>query len=309
MLDTKKKNELLEQFNKAACENFLENCKELDILHFMKTENDELIRASVMKIKDNVFAAIPSGVAIPKAIVYTKLLGEGEGTIISITVMNSVNSDKKFKFKFIVSQHHIEERIKEFFVGVYSTLLEDALVEENIEYVNEIIAAAVEKAELPFAVKVTTPLNNNGRKVSFMSDDEIVFVVDEDRVFDINDIMVLQEPGGLITEEMIQDAFEHEVNSIAGAQTPEQLLEKTGGSLICYLCNLSKLVKPITYMKKITNKNVVNDRGNKDAILYYLKDGVFALIAKREGEFELLLSPVDTKTLRKVNVDVLSEIA
>ena len=305
MLDVKKRDELLEQFRETADANFKENCSDMDMVRFMKSCNDNLVRECVRKIRDNVYSALPMGIALPKDLIYQKLNGENEIEIINITVINTVNGEKKFKFKFIVSQHHIEERIKSFFVSVYSALLLDSLIEKNLEEVNWIVKSAVEKAELPFSVKVVSPLNNEGKKIAFMSDDEIHFVCDEDRIFELNDIMVLQEPGDLITEEMIQDAFEHEVQGIAGAQTPEQLLQLTGGSLICYVCNLSKLVKPITLMKKITNRNIIYDRGSKDAILYYLQGDVFALISKVDGNFDVLLSPVDVNTLRKVDVDVL----
>lgn len=307
MLSVQKRDELLEQFKSTADANFKENCSDMDILRYMKSCNDNLVRECVKKIRDNVYSALPMGIGLPKDLLYQKLSGENEIELINIAVTNTVNSDKKFKFRFVVSQHHIEERIKGFFISAYTTLLLDSLIEKNLKDVNAVIEQVVEKAELPFYVKVVSPLNNDGKKIAYMSDEEIYFVCDEDRIFELDDIMILQEPGEIITEEMIKDAFDYEVKGVSEAQTPEQLIQAAGGFLICYVCNLSKLTKPITYMKKITNRNIIYDRGNKDAILYYLKDDVFALIAKVDGNYEILLSPVNTKTLRKVDVDILSE--
>ena len=95
---------------------------------------------------------------------------------------------------------------------------------------------------------------------------------------------------------------------LSALKSLRHLVEQNGGSLVTYVCDISTLVKPMTYIKKITNKNVENHRGNKDAILYYAKENVFALIAKRDGNLELILSPFDTTTLRKVDVDVMGAI-
>lgn len=308
MVNVERKNELINVFQDCAKQNFETTCSDLEMVKFMQEKEVGLVKECVIKIKNNVLAAIPEGVAIPRISVYQTLTGQDEVDVLSITVTNCLNSEKVFKFKFTVTQNKVTERVRDFFIMVYTELLKDALMEQNLVKVNEVLAGAAKEANLPYTIKVVTPMNNEGKKIAMMTDTEIQFVADEDRVFSLEDILVLQEEGNLITEEMLKDAFKHEVECIEVAQTPEQLVEQYGGSLVTYVCDISTLVKPMTYIKKITNKNVENHRGNKDAILYYAKENVFALIAKRDGNLELILSPFDTTTLRKVDVDVMGAI-
>lgn len=308
MLNLEKRNEIICSFKDLAKENFDLNCHDLEMEKFMESNNGILVRESIEKIKNNVLAAIPEGYAIPKVSLYCSYQGENSINIISIIARNAVNDSSEFKFKFIVTSVSVKSRIRDFFIDVYAELLENALVKENLYHVNNILELAATKAELPYKVTITSPMGNEGKKIAMLSDDEVVFVADPERVFELDDIMVLQEENEIITEEMLVDALEHEVKELIEAQTPEQLVAKHGGALCCYVCNFRTTVKPMTYIKKITNKNVSNNTGNKDAILYFLKDGVFSLLARRDGVMEVILKPFNTETFRKVEYDVLSNL-
>lgn len=78
---------------------------------------------------------------------------------------------------------------------------------------------------------------------------------------------------------------------------------------MAYICDISKRLKPLTLIKKICSKNIEKLRGSKDAVAYYFEDDVFALVERRDGNFTVVLSPFDVKTLRRVDVDVLKGIA
>lgn len=308
MVNVERKNELINAFQDCAKQNFETTCSNLEMEEFMREKEVALVKECVTKIKNNVLAAIPEGVAIPRISIYQTLSGQDEVEVLAITVTNCLNSEKQFKFKFTVVQNKVTTRVRDFFIMVYTELLKDALIEQNLEKVNELLEVAVKEANLNYSVKIVTPMNNEGKKIAMMTDNEIQFVADEDRVFELDDILVLQEEGDLITKEMLEDAFKHEVECLEVAHTPEQLVAVYGGSLVTYICDISTLVRPITMIKKITNKNVMNYKGNKDAILYYLSDNVFALFAKRDGNLEQILSPFDTNTLRKVDKDILGNI-
>lgn len=308
MVNAERKNELIKAFQDCAKQNFETTCSNLEMEKFMKEKEVSLVKECVLKIKNNVLAAIPEGVAIPRISIYQTLTGQDEVDVITITVTNCLNGVKKFKFKFTVAQNKVTVRVRDFFIMVYTELLKDALMEQNLVRVNEVMESAVKDANLPYSIKVVTPMNNEGKKIAMMTDNEIQFVADEDRVFALEDILVLQEANEIITEEMIEDAYKYEVASIEVAHTPEQLVTQHGGSLVTYVCDISTLVKPITLIKKITNKNIRNYNGNKDAILYYFEDSVFALFAKRDGNIEQILSPFDVETYRKVGKDILGSI-
>lgn len=308
MLNAAKKDELIALFTEGVSANMANNCEGLQLEEFMANNKVDLVRDCIEKIHYNVIAAIPEGVTVPRVSLYQSLQGENEISIIVITITNCISGTKKFRFSFSATRRNTVGKVADFIREVYEELILDSLMEENLTRVNEVLAQAVKDAGVGYEIKVVTPMGNKDKKIALMTDNEIHFVADVDRTFELDDILVLHEVEEFVTEEMIQDAFKKEVEDIAEAQTTEQLVDKKGGMLVRYVCDISKLVKPMTLIKKITNKNVENIRGNKDAIVYYHKDGIFALLAKREGNLEVILSPFSTEDLRKVDFDVLKAV-
>lgn len=310
MFNVKMKEEVLAQFKENIKLNREANCSDIDLGKYMTEGNVSLVRDCVTKVKDNVVASVPATINIPRVSLYVRATGNDQEKIslVMVSVTNVLSSAKKFKFSLSLANRNATEIAFDFFETVYEQLITDTMIAENLEKVNEVLAKATEEAGLGYTIKVVTPMGNDGKKISFMSDEEIDFVADADRALSLDDVLVLQEPHGLVTEEMIEGAFKVEVEGLAEAQTPEQLVAKHGGLLVQYVCDVSKLVKPITLIKKVCNRNIANTRGNKDCIMYYSKDKVYALVAKRDGQLEVILSPFDTETLRKVDVDVLAGV-
>lgn len=307
MVNLQIKDAILNEFKENVAANRAANCGDVDITKFMLQGNADLVKDCLVKVKDNVLAAVPAGVEVPRISLYHRSQMGAEGiSLVLVTVTNVISSNKKFKFALSLSNRNATEVAFDFFTDVYEKLMIDVMIEDNLEKVNDILDRAAKEAGLDYAIKVVTPMGNEGKKIAFMSDQEIQFVADEERALNLDDILVLRDPEGLITEEMISDAFKVETESIAEAQTPEQLVAKQGGLLVQYVCDISKLTKPMTLIKKISNKNVKNTRGEKDCIMYYNQDKVFALVAKRDGNLEVILSPFETDTMRKVDVDVLA---
>lgn len=309
MYNLKDKEEILKMFHETVEENMSENCSDLALEQFMADSNVSLVRDCIDKIHANVLASVPLGIAVPKVAVYKYLTGSEDGiTLAMITITNSISSDKKFSYSFSATVGDTVNKIRGFMEDVYSVLIVDFLINENLELVNSVVSQAVKGAGVSYEVSVVSPVGNEGKKISMIGDKEVVFVADLDRVFDLDDILVLHDVGGLVTEEMVDNAFEQEVNAIATAQTVEQLVSIQGGLLVRYVCDISKLVKPATMIKKVTNRNVTTASKRKDGLFYYKDGDIFALVSKFEGNFEVVLSPFNLKTLRKEDVDVLGAI-
>lgn len=309
MVNLETKQMLLKQFDEIVEANMKENCSDLDMAGMMASDNVNLTKECVIKIKNNVLAALPVGVSVPRISIYQSCSGTDDGiTLNVITVTNCISSDIKFKYQFAVTRTNPVEVVKDFLKSIYKELIEDSLIRENLEVVNDVLEQAVEKAGISYKVKIVSPMGNYGKKIAFMSDDEIHFVADSERVFELDDILVLRDADDIITDEMIMSAFNNEVEAIAEAQTPEQLVDKRGGMLVKYVCDIRKSDRPMTMIKKVTNKNAMSKRGNKDAIMYFKDGDVFSLVARRDGNMEVLLSPFDIKTFRKVDFDVLEKI-
>lgn len=308
MFSVVKRDEVLKEFKTEAINMVKEKCADLDLAGFMKNSDVDCIKAAVNKIDSCIIATIPYGIPVPKVSVHITATGEEEVTVVTITVTNKISSSKKFKYTNRFISNDIVENIREFFLDMYADLITDEMIEENLKIVNDVLEEVVNKAGVSYEISVVSPVGQQGKVLSSILDDKVVFVADTERAFELEDIMVLQEPDEDITEEMIASAIEDEVNIVSGCQTPEQLVAKHGGMLVSYVCNINKQIRPMTLIKKVCSKDVMRVKGQNDTFAYYNNGEVFALLYRRDGEFEIALSPFDMKTLRKADFDVLGAI-
>lgn len=313
MYNLKMKEEIISAFANNARSNAKETLADLDIVGFMQKGNIDLVRECVNKIKATVDMSIPGTIAIPKYSLYLSATGteEDEISLISITITQRINSEKEFKFKTIVTQEDTVNAVLSFLIAVYTELIVDELADENIAEVNALIAGITKEAGISYEVSIVSSLGNEGKVIAYLGDDMVQFVANEERIFDLDDILVLQEATELISEEDIAKAKQSLVDEFATLQTPEQLIQAYGGALIGYVCDINKRVKPLNLIKKVSNRNVMKVLGNKDCLTYYYNEekGIFSIIAKRGSDLEVVLSPFDVNTFRKVDFNVLAEIA
>lgn len=315
MLTVAKKEELLKNFNDLAVLNIKENVVE-DLSDFMKGNDATAVHAFCKKVQNNIVAAIPRELVVPKTALYVTSSGEDGGdaiNVVSICISNKYNAVDSFKFKEVVTSNDANSKVIEFLLGVYSELLVNEMAKMNVLEINAVLGRLVEEAGVNYSVSVVTALGNNGKKISQLTDDSVVFVADEDRVFDLEDILLFTEPDDSgetrLTTDAITNAFKSEASLFATALTPIELVEKKGGTVIKYICDISNQVKPLTLIKKICTKKVEFIRGDKDTLAFNLSDGVFTLLAKRDGHYEVVLSPFDISTFRFVEKDILKELS
>lgn len=312
MYSVEDKATIVTSFTEAAASNIDVNMTD-DIGGFMDKGAVDLVKDCIIKFQNNIITAVPEAVPVPAVSLYQSPLstsGDGAIDIISLSLSNRINSVKKFKYTVRVTKNNIIQQLKDFFIPAYTELIISSMVESNLERVNDILGQAVEEAGVPYKVAFTSELGNEGKKLATLLDDEVVFVADEDRALSLDSLMIMRVPDEdeMITEDMIQNAYSALVSEIQECQTVEQLVANPG-AFIRYVADISKHVKPSTIIKGICGKNVEKLTGNKDALAYYLRDNVFALVAKRSGNLEVVLSPFDLSTMRKVDVDVLKEIS
>lgn len=312
MYNLLRKEELLEAFASAAKSNAEKNLVGLKIEEFMKKGDADLVKECIEKIQSNVTSAIPEGIPIPRASLYVSQIStEGEGiSLINLSITNKVKSTKKFKFQHVVKVFNAKDTLFDIFLAVYTELIVGYMGDQNLEHINEVVKEVAAEAGLTYDISVVSPLGNKGKKIAYISDESVVFVADEERLFDLDDLLALQEPteDGIITEAHIAAAKKQLVNDLAVAQTPVQLVAIHGGLLIAHLLDVNKRVKPMTLLKKVTNRNVENLNGNKDVIAYYAKENIFSIVAKNENGFEVVLSPFDIETLRTVDMDIVATV-
>lgn len=304
--------EILEQFTSDAKSMFEESKANFNLDEAMRVSGDvDEVRNVVAKIQNVMIGNIPTGVSIPRVSKYVSASGEGGViSVVNIKITNKINSDKKFSFATSITQGNADEKVFDFMLAVYSELIEDELANRNIARVNDVLMQLTAEAGVDYSVRVVSPMGNDGKKLSAISDDGIVFVADPIKVFQLENILVLFESAtDLISEEVIQADFNKLVDELRTAQTTPQLVGIRGGLLVSYVCDISKRGKAFTLIKKVCNKNIEKQTSAKDYIAYFAKEDVFALVEQKKGVKSVLLSPFNVDTFLKVDsVSVLDEI-
>lgn len=314
MVNAKERDEIIANFVDLVEKNMELNVSNKEMQRLMDAKAAESCREYTKKVRANVLAALPVDHQVRKSSLYVNFYDskdESKFDSMKVTVTNSVTDPRPFSFTTRIPYVNVADTLGEFFKSVYVELLKDSMIVENLEVVNETLKEICKQAEVGYEVSVVSPFEYAGKKIAYMSDTEVQLVADMDRVFDLEDLLVLheinEEEG--ITEEAVKGAMKAEVDEMAKCQTPEQFIAENCKNLVQYVCDVSKLTRPITYIRKITNKNIKINRAKNDAIMFFEEDGVFSLVERRDGNLAVLLSPFDITTYRKVDYDVLSKLA
>lgn len=309
MFSEKDRVELLEGFRNMVKENVDSTCSDIDLVKFMKEDKTDVIRNSILKIQSNIIASLPTSFEVPKVSLHITMSGKDAVDVVTISMSNKFTAVKKFKFQHTITKHNADTKsVVNMMLKVYESMLVDAMIDQNLEVLNNLYKKLVKNAGLSYEIRMVSPFEYGKKKLAMISDDEVVFVIDEDRAFGMHDLLILCTPDDVVSEDAINEVIEIETKELAKCQTAEQLVAAHGGSVIMYLSDINKQVKPMTLIRKVSSYNVETLRGTKDVLAYYEKDGIFALVARKDGEFEVVLSPFNTSTLERVDFDVLKAI-
>lgn len=310
MVNITARDEILNLFRNSVQAHIDENLAGVDLKTQCASGDMDVIRSTVRAIESSVIAAIPAGVGVPKASLYINGTGDGESvTVLSISLTSGWKDAKKFKYSIkLPVDDGIMPTISDFMKESYEELLGDVLAAENIVKVNALLMKLVAEAGVNYTIQVVTPTGNDCGAVQMINDNEVVFVVDMNRIFEIDDIMALAEPGELVSEEMVAEAQKKLADEIGLCQTTPQLVGKHGGSFLKHLCKIGTQVKAITLIGKTVSKNVEKLTGKNDTRAYFRKDKVYAILDRVDGNLEVSLSPFNVDTLMNEDIDVLSAI-
>lgn len=310
MVNIAARDKILNLFRDSVQAHIDENLAGVNLKEQCANGDMDIIRATVRAIESSVIAAIPAGIGVPKASLYINGTGDGQKvTVLSLSLTSGWKDAKKFKYSIkLPVDDGIMPTISDFMKESYEDLLGDIIAAENLTRVNELLNKLTAEAGVNYTIQVVTPTGNNCGAVQVISDTEAVFVVDMNRIFEIDDIMALAEPNELITEEMIADAQKKLADEIGLCQTTPQLVGKHGGSFLKHLCKIGTQVKAITLIGKTVSKNAEKLTGKNDTRAYFRKDKVYAILDRVDGNLEVSLSPFNVDTLMNEDFDVLSAI-
>lgn len=285
---------------------------QMKIADDLKAGNLEYFKDDVKRINDIVSRIMPKSLNVPRASVRVSMIG----TVANITLCNKY-TDKSMEFKTKFSQVYREDQSNEELfeeilgrvVDVYKNLANECMIRENLEVINGVLAEIVEKAGVNYTVKLTSVVNGaTDRKIDYISDNEVIFVVDKNLIFNLENVAICKEPNHYFSEDDVEGAKEELAKKFATAHTTLEFVNNKGFSVISYLCGLKKGVKAFSYIKKVTGRKCQS--AHSDGLVYYQKDDVYAIISVSAEGNDVVLSPFNIKTLEYVDgVDVLSEVA
>lgn len=284
----------------------------------MKAEDGVAVRGFIKQIENNIINAIPEEITnMPKLNLRVNFSGDGEGsgiTMITLTSMSKYLASKNFKFKETVLLSGAFDRVLSILKDIYLKLVNDAILQANVEIVNSAMQQIVERSGVGYSVEFTTPLGNGYKEISYISNDKVVFVVDEERILSIDELLILSSPSELVSDEVIEDAINKEVEAISGCLTTPMLVGIRGGSLVKYICNIKNNIKPMTMIRRTYNRNAEKLTGKKDCVCYFVTGDErqeYAVVARTGGTFEVVLSSfyVDDFTKATPDEELLEKLA
>lgn len=255
---------------------------------------------------------VPCDLPVRKALIVHTFKGtddkvSGLNIIVRRRSVKSEEGKSKFKLeRTIAVTETIMDDALDFLKCVYAELIEDSLITLNVEEVNKKFAEVAEKAGVGYTVGLISPLGYEGKTIASITDDEILYVADAEKIFALGELILFNEESDLISKEDIEAAFNKEVEMFMQAQTTPQFV-KVKDPYIYFICNLNKLVKYTTVIRKTVSKKATNKITN-GSVASYLKDDVYSVVRRDGDEFEVVLHPFNLKTLEPVEVDVLKEI-
>lgn len=309
MYNVAKKDEFLKQFIINADAN-LELVKTYGSLAgSMRKDDADMVKYLIKEATRVVASSVPDGLDVPDVAVYTSQSGdENSINVVDLVLRNKHSSGYEFRFKKqLVVSDDVFEVLSDFIKCSWVELISDALIRANLEVVNDKLAEIGKEAGNNFVVKIVSPMGRDGRKVIKITDEEIVFVADESRILNMDDILIFNEPNEFLSEEVIKKGYTDTVALFAKAQTTPQFLG-VHEPLVGYICDISKMVKPSTLIKKVYSKNVAKLRSDKESLAYFNDGKVFSVLSVNSDGKEVVLKPFNIDTLEVEDYDVLKAI-
>lgn len=279
-----------------------------DLYAEMAKDNVVVVKSFISMVNTEISKVTPKELSVAPASVYTQFSGEDGISLIKLTLRNKYSDKRHFSMKREFARTtSVFDEVVDFFRCSYIELITDALVRSNLEVVNSVLGKICEGANNSFRVTVVPPMGNLGKSLLKITDDEVVYVASEDRALSLDDILVFSTPTEFVKEELIEKGINKEISLFAQAQTSPQFVGLKS-PLIGYICDIGKLIKPITLIKKAYSRNALKVTGNKETLAYYTEDGVYSVVRLGKDIKEVVLQPFNTESLERVDLDVLSKI-
>ena len=309
MITLTERNRVLDNFEKAVETKAEEVRGRLKLYSYYDAGVYDTVKAGILDIRKMIENQIPEGIELDAVAVHVSFVNNAINVILKNKYEDSATKFRT-KFSVIVRDNSTNDTMyDEVIIGIYNVyrdLVSDYMIRKNVALFNAVMEELTTLAGVDYKISVVSPYMNAGKVIATLTDDEVVFVCDPERIFEIDTMSAMQVPGERFSEEAINNYKKAEADRLATAQTTAEVVENKGFAIIQFVCNIQKFKKPLQFLKKIASRNIQNNKKEYDGLYYYLKDNVFALVEVKDGAAEVVLSPFSTETFKRVDgVDVL----
>lgn len=284
----------------------------------IKNGEPRYVKELIKRIQGAFVASVPEGIEyVPLLTTYITCTGnEGSDAIttVHLTVHNVAQAAFEYRWSSeFVADRTLEDAVKRFFLGVFYDLIDRAAQYSNVLAINEELKSITDDADSKYAVSLT--LSGTGDAIAYIDDNNIVFRVDRDKVFDPAMENVLFKSGlddlGLSEDELarytkaLDKVHDNNVAAFRSlATTPEFVAAKP--KIILSFVRV-EYFQPVTLIRRSLHRTAaVLKNSKKDERFRVEGDGYMGIGQRIDGQLGVSLHPFDTKTYKPVDVDILA---
>ena len=309
MISLAEKNEIMEAFNKEVDSKVDSARRSIYLFDYFKAGAYEEFKKSMKYVKSVLDGSLTADL---KGKLDIRLAYSFMDSYFTVTMKAVKNREavRKAKFTVVVRKDTSNMTMFDEIFGqlrsFYTVMVEGELAEVNVEKLNEVFADIVKRAGVSYSVGfVSSAMAGGCEFISEISDERIVFVCDESRIFDVGSITAMMEASEFVSEETISENKDVIAQQIAMAQSPIELLGDKDQEVIDWIIGKTTQ-NTVKIVRRLVSKNLSNTAKKMapGRLYYYVDDDVFAVVRENEGKLDSVIAPVDRHTLKRVEFDV-----
>lgn len=282
-----------------------EICKNIpgeDLAALFEANDAVGIGALLSRYNSAALASLPDGAILLPSREQFNFSKDEEGNLLPVTVkIVTKGADVKFSAVCNLTAAYPLQSIQNFFEDAYTALLEVSSQQANIDELNESLI------ELSAGAGYTPRFAIGTRVVQEISDNEVIFSINPDRIYDLDRLIVLQDPSEVLSEDVIDHHIEEETQALEAAGTTVGLVESPSPLVKYFMIphrrKTMALLREANTLKHARAKKILSPRS-----FGYETEDLYAVINHDDGAYSIVLSPINKETLERVDVDIISEL-
>lgn len=304
----------------------------------------QAIRRGVRSLHNGATLCVPQAVTLfPKTNLSISASSMGDSHSIagvSIVLSTSIKSEFPYKYSKYFPATDAETFFADvagFFLETHSDMINLALQQSNVDYINEELDRIVSDAELPYTVHLALGSGRRGHAIAEITDGEVVFNADSSRLMSNPGVVFSTEGIDTLGIGVAQDEDDTEEESdymrslrkrIARVHERNVSIFRTLPTTVAFVKDKPDIIRMFVNLDRFKTCTLVNNsvshtaralRVNTNDLRFGVSgvygtaevDGkeknkrFFGIAERHDGEFDVVLHPFDMDTCEPVDVDIL----